>query len=84
MCWVCYWYGRCRNACRLLMGKLVANINMVGQKGEGRMMLRWVLKMGHVRGKSVELLRIALEVGFGISALESKLLVTSSSIQNVF
>jgi hypothetical protein len=25
------------------MGKLVANIHMTGQKGEGRMMLRWVL-----------------------------------------
>jgi len=25
------------------MGKLVANIHMAGQKGEGRMMLRWVL-----------------------------------------
>lgn len=62
------------------MGELVANVNMVGQKGEGRMMLRWVLKTRHVRGKSVELLWIALEVGFGISALQSKLLVTSSSI----
>jgi hypothetical protein len=66
------------------MGKLVANIHMVGQKGEGRMILRWVLKTGHVCGESVELLRKALEVGFGISALESKVLVTSSSIQNVF
>ena len=43
MCWACYWYGRCRNAYRLSMGKLVANIHMAGQKGEGRMMLRWVL-----------------------------------------
>jgi hypothetical protein len=32
----------------------------------------------------MELLRIALEVGFGIRTLESKLLVTSSSIQNMF
>jgi hypothetical protein len=43
MCWACYWYGRFRNAYRLLMGKLVANIHMAGQKGKGRMMLRWVL-----------------------------------------
>ena len=32
----------------------------------------------------MELLSIALEVGFGISTLESKLLVTSFNIQNVF
>ena len=43
MCWAYYWYGRCRNADRLLMGKLVAIIHMAGQKGEGRMMLRCVL-----------------------------------------
>jgi len=43
MCWACYWYRRCRNAYRLLMGKLVANNHVAGLKGEGRMMLRWVL-----------------------------------------
>jgi hypothetical protein len=51
------------------MGKLVANIHMSSQKVEGRMMLRWVL--GHLHGKSMELLRIALEMSFGISTVES-------------
>jgi hypothetical protein len=62
MYWACYWYGRCTNAYRLLMGKRVAKIHMAGQNGEGRMMLRWVLDRACVCGKSVELLRVALEV----------------------
>jgi len=47
MCWACYWYGRYRNAYKLLMGKLVANIHIAGQKGEGRMMLRCILDRAH-------------------------------------
>jgi hypothetical protein len=46
MYWACYWFRNCRNAYRLLMGKLVANIHMAGQKVEGRMMLKVGLREG--------------------------------------
>lgn len=82
MWWACYWYGKCRNAYRLFMGKLVANVHMAGHKGERRMMLRWVLDRAYAWEVNV-LLRIGLVVGFDISTVECSLLVTLCSIQNV-
>jgi hypothetical protein len=63
LCWAFYWYGRGRNAYRLLMGKLVANIHMAGRKGEGRMMLRWVLDRAcawEVNGTAKDSIRVGL------------------------
>jgi hypothetical protein len=64
------------------MEKLFANNHMAVYKGERMMMLRLVLDRVYVWEVN-GLLRIGLEVGFGIITVVSSVFVTPSSIQNV-